>query len=62
MTVTSTLSTGDEPTTSSFNNLDHAVRHSLYRNGAVLTSRDADGSDQRQLLSPRECRLLLYRT
>ena len=28
-----------------FNYLTSAVRHSLYRNGAVLTRRDADGSD-----------------
>ena len=31
--------------TGSFNYLDQSIRHSLYRNGEVLTRRDRDGSD-----------------
>ncbi len=37
--------TDDYSTTGSFNYLDESVRPSLYRNGAVLTKRDADGHD-----------------
>ena len=35
----------DENTTGLFNYLDGTVRPSLYRNGAVMTKRDADGCD-----------------
>lgn len=35
----------DENTTGLFNYLDGTVRSSLYRNGAVMTKRDADGYD-----------------
>ena len=35
----------DGNTTGLFNYLDGTVRPSLYRNGAVMTKRDADGSD-----------------
>lgn len=45
MAVTSVPSAGDEGRTGSFNYLDQSVRHSLYRNGEVLTRRDRDGSD-----------------
>ena len=35
----------DGAKTGAFNYLDQSVRHSLYRNGEVLTRRDRDGSD-----------------
>ena len=44
-TATSAPSPGKEGRTASFNYLDQAVRHSLYRNGEVLTRRDRDGND-----------------
>lgn len=45
MTVTSILPTRDQRITGVFNYLKPSVRHSLYRNGEVLTRRDQDGSD-----------------
>ncbi len=43
MTAAAVPATGDEQ--GRFNYLEASVRHSLYRNGRVLTHRDADGSD-----------------
>ncbi len=45
MTVTSAPSTSDTARVGVFNYLDRSVRHSLYRNGEVLTRRDRDGCD-----------------
>ena len=45
MTVTSAPSTSDSARVGVFNYLDRSVRHSLYRNGEVLTRRDRDGCD-----------------
>lgn len=45
MTASSALIPGTEDKPGSFHYLDQTVRHSLYRNGKVLTRRDADGSD-----------------
>ncbi len=45
MSVTAAPTTNDEGRVGWFNYLDPSVRHSLYRNGEVLTRRDPDGSD-----------------
>lgn len=45
MSHTAAQVAADENTTGLFNYLDETVRPSLYRNGAVLTKRDADGYD-----------------
>ncbi len=45
MNRTASQVVADENTTGLFNYLDGSVRPSLYRNGAVLTRRDADGYD-----------------
>ena len=46
MTDTAAQVVAGEGTTASFNYLDRAVQPSLYRNGAVFTTRDADGFDR----------------
>ena len=43
--MTAAQTTRDEGRVGWFNYLDPSVRHSLYRNGEVLTRRDPDGSD-----------------
>jgi hypothetical protein len=43
--MTTGPTTRNDGRTGQFNYLDPSVRHSLYRNGEVLTRRDSDGSD-----------------
>ncbi len=45
MSMTAGRPTSDADRTATFNYLAPSVRHSLYRNGEVLTRRDQDGSD-----------------